>query len=450
MGLQDTPKGERFHIVLFGRRNAGKSSLLNAIVSQPLAIVSDVPGTTTDPVQKAMELLPLGPCLFTDTPGLDDEGELGQKRVEKALEELHRADAVILAVDIRLLASAPSGASGRDGGGKTETFPVPEGKRGLFKEESRLAEELEKRGIPYLLVLNQADTLLRAEADKIKSRLVSKNRGIPVLLTSAVTGEGIEKVKEQLGMWALETEHKPPLAGDLIAPGETAALVVPIDAAAPKGRLILPQQQVIRDILDHHGTAVISQPQELPVLLGQMRDQIKLVITDSQVFKEVVDVVPDDIFLTSFSILFARYKGNLSFFLEGVKAVKELKDGDKILMAEGCTHHRQCEDIGTVKIPALLKKRTGKQLQIETCSGKEFPKHLSDYSLIIHCGGCTLQEKEMKYRMEQAEKAGVPMVNYGIFLAAAGGILDRSIAGLGHRENHVKNKESTGKTDEII
>lgn len=410
MSLQTTPTGERLQIVLFGKRNAGKSSLLNAVTGQETAIVSDTPGTTTDPVSKAMEILPIGPCMLTDTPGLDDEGELGKKRIEKALRFLHKADVVLLVIDINSLAEEDLGTE-----------------KGLPKEEAALVRTIEDKNLPCLIVLNQADRMELSKAEEIRKNIAGKHALSKVLLTSAVKKTGIEELKEALIEKTPFENQKRSIIGDLVEPEEFVVLVVPIDSAAPKGRLILPQQQVIRDLLDHHAAAVVTQVEELEHVLMSLKGQVKLVITDSQAFQEVAKIVPEEIFLTSFSILFARYKGNLDTLVEGVHALKNLKDGDRILIAEGCTHHRQCEDIGTVKIPRLLKSYTGKELVIETSSGAGFPKNLSRYAMVIHCGGCTLPEKEMKHRIEMAEECQVPIVNYGIFLAQVNGILERSV-----------------------
>lgn len=411
MSLQETPNGERFQIVLLGKRNAGKSSVLNALIGQSLAVVSDVPGTTTDPVSKAMEILPIGPCMITDTPGLDDEGELGKQRVQKTVQTLHRANLVFLILDSSRL-----------------TEEELETKRGMSALETELAEQLEKQQIPYLILLNQTDRIERREAKRYQQILGKKNRAGAVLSISAEKKEGLEELKKALVQTVAIKEKEKCLVGDLVSKGELVILVVPIDSAAPKGRLILPQQQVIRDLLDHHAMAVVAQPEELPKLLERFSGQVSLVITDSQAFSEVAGLVPEEIFLTSFSILFARYKGELEPFLKGVEAVKKLQNGDRVLMAEGCTHHRQCEDIGTVKIPRLLRNYTGKELIFETISGTGFPEDLSRYAMMVHCGGCTLPEKEMKFRLQKAEDARLPVVNYGILLAFFSGILERSCA----------------------
>lgn len=417
MSLQETPKGERFHIVLYGKRNVGKSSLLNALTGQPLAIVSDTAGTTTDPVSKAMEILPIGPCLLVDTPGLDDEGELGRKRVEKALQVMNTADAVIFVLSAMEV--------------KEKLFSQGEMGNGVLLEEKKWSRIFEEKKVPCLFVVNQADRLEDTEAVAMKERLTELFRtdgkvGVEPVFASALNGSGIEELKQAL-IRIRPKEQERYIIRDLIEQGEMVVLVVPIDSAAPKGRLILPQQQVLREILDHHAVAVVTQTGELPSVLEKLKGQVKLVVTDSQAFKEVDAMVPPEIFLTSFSILFARYKGELGILTDGVKALEGLKDGDRILIAEGCTHHRQCDDIGTVKIPKLLKKYTGKELFIETSSGTDFPESLKKYAMVIHCGGCTLHEKEMKRRLECAAENQVPIVNYGIFLAYVNGILERSI-----------------------
>lgn len=391
MGMNDTPRGERVHIALFGKRNAGKSSIINALTNQEIAIVSDYKGTTTDPVYKAMELLPIGPVVMIDTPGLDDEGALGALRIAKAKEVLSKTDIALIVVD---------------------------SSEGISSLEKDLIEEIKERKIPYLVLFNKAD-LMTEKSGTIEN----DTEGIYV---SAKTGEGIEEVKETLGKrFSVENERK--IVGDLIEPGDLVVLVVPIDKAAPKGRLILPQQQTIRDILDHGGISVVVRDSELKEALHGLGKKPKLVITDSQAFAKVSKVVPDDIMLTSFSILFARYKGELSDLVNGAKALEKIKDGDTILMGEGCTHHRQCDDIGTVKLPRWIREYTKKEIQIETSSGNGFPEDLSKYAMIVHCGGCTLNEKEMKNRMRRAKKQKVPMVNYGVLIAYMNGILKRSL-----------------------
>ena len=391
MSLNLTPKGERVSIGIFGNTNSGKSSLINAITSQSLSIVSEVKGTTTDPVSKAMELLPVGPVLIYDTPGLDDLTALGKKRVEKAYEVLDKSDIVILVVDA---------------------------KRGFTEEDEKFEEELKKRNTPFIKVFNKID--LTDEYD-------SERADISV---SSVTGENINELKELIAARAPKDDEKH-IVSDLISEGDTVVLVIPIDKAAPKGRLILPQQQTIRDILDKHAIAVTCQDINVRQTIDSLKKKPRMVITDSQAFRQVARDVPEDIELTSFSILFARYKGELLPFIEGIKAVENLQDGDTVLISEGCTHHRQCGDIGTEKIPKLLKKHTGKDLNLEFTSGNEFPRDLSAYSLVIHCGACMLNAKEMKSRIGYSSSQNVPIVNYGMFIAYVNGILPRALKPLG-------------------
>lgn len=406
MSLNSTPSAERIHIGIFGKRNAGKSSLINGITGQDLAIVSPVEGTTTDPVQKAMELLPLGPVVLIDTPGIDDEGELGALRVKKSYQMLNKCDLAVVVSNI------------------CEEFSV---------EDQNLLNIIEKKKIPCMIVFSQSDRVSKEEEEKKLQEMKHKFRkqlgeAAPVLLAaSAVTGYGIREVKEELGKMILQEEHEKKLVRDILAPEKFTVLVVPIDKAAPKGRLILPQQQTIRDILEGGGAAVVVRESELEETLCRMKGQIGLVITDSQVFEQVGKIVPENIPLTSFSILFARYKGELEPLISGVCVVEELKEGDRVLICEGCTHHRQCNDIGTVKIPEWLQKKTGKTLQFSFTSGGEFPQDLSPYRLIIHCGGCMLNAREMKYRIACGEDAGVPITNYGILISYLKGTLERSI-----------------------
>lgn len=399
MGLNNTPNADRVHIGIFGRRNAGKSSVINAVTGQNLAIVSDVLGTTTDPVYKAMEILPLGPVVLIDTPGLDDVGELGELRVQKAFQVLNKTDIALLVLDIN---------------------------SGFSKEEEKLLELVKAKNIPFVAVLNKTDI---AKEDKIKEfeKLLKDKYNIEnVVSVSAEKKDGIFELKEKIASLNTEKE-KSPIISDLVCPGETAVLVVPIDESAPKGRLILPQQQTIRDLLDHNAMAAVTQVTTLAKTLEGFKEPPKIVVTDSQAFKEVAKIVPESVPLTSFSILFARHKGELSTLVKGVKAMDNLKDGDTVLISEGCTHHRQCNDIGSVKIPNAVRKYTGKNLNFEFTSGGEFPLDLSKYSLIIHCGGCMLNEREMKYRIACANDAGIPMVNYGVLLAHVNGILNRSL-----------------------
>ena len=387
MGLNETPKANRIHIGIFGRRNAGKSSIINAITGQELAIVSDVKGTTTDPVSKSMELLPLGPVTIIDTPGLDDEGMLGKKRIEKAYQVLNKTDIALLIVDSSL---------------------------GLSSEDEEILSLIKDKNIPYLVVMNKSDL--------IETKIEDEN----YIYVSTVTKENINELKELIGKIAPKESEKV-IVSDLINPSDKVILVIPIDKAAPKGRLILPQQQTIRDILDKGAVAIMCKEDELKDTISLMKEKPKLVITDSQAFKRVSLDTPKDIPLTSFSILFARYKGEIDILLKGVRKVKELKDGDIILISEGCTHHRQCGDIGSEKIPKLLKKFTNKDLKFEFSSGTEFPKNLDKYALVVHCGGCMLNEKEMKHRISYTNNQGLEIVNYGILLAYLNGILQRAV-----------------------
>ena len=391
--LHETPSGERVHISLFGRRNAGKSSLINAITGQSLAIVSEQKGTTTDPVSKAMELLPLGPVLVTDTPGLDDEGELGALRVEKARQVLGKTDIALLVVD----ACA-----------------------GLSPEDRELLALLRERNLPRLLVMNQCD---RLPENTPRPAL----EGETTLWVSAATGENIHQLKEAIAALRPASGLEKRIVADLLSPGDLVVLVTPIDEAAPKGRLILPQQQTIRDILEAGAMAAVTRETELPQTLAALKAPPRMVITDSQAFAKVSKDVPETVPLTSFSILFARYKGNLMGALRGVKALETLEDGDKVLISEGCTHHRQCNDIGTVKIPGWIRKKTGKEPEFVFTSGGEFPQDLTPYRLIVHCGGCMLNEREMQTRARRAAEQGVPMTNYGILIAHITGILARSV-----------------------
>ena len=389
MGLNDTPSGERVHIGFFGRRNAGKSSVVNAVTGQELAVVSDSKGTTTDPVKKAMELLPIGPVMIIDTPGFDDVGALGEQRVKKTKQILNRTDVAVLVID------------------------AVEGMQQCDRELQNIFEE---KQIPYLLVYNKMDLLEQIPEEKQRE-----------IYVSALKKERIEELKERIAAIGKVSDGKLQLVGDLIHPSDLVLLVIPIDKAAPKGRLILPQQQVIRDVLEADGAAICVKEYELRELLDKLGTTPALVITDSQVFAKVSADVPEEIPLTSFSILMARYKGLLDTAVEGVTAIDSLKDGDRILIAEGCTHHRQCDDIGSVKIPRWLRNYTGKELEIETCSGQSFPEDLSPYTLVIHCGGCMLNEREVRYRMKCAKDQQVPITNYGIAIAFMQGILKRSV-----------------------
>ena len=398
VGLNQTPMSERTHIGFFGKRNAGKSSVMNAVTGQELAVVSDVKGTTTDPVYKSMELLPLGPVVMMDTPGIDDEGELGSMRVRKSYQVLNKTDAAVLVIDGTVGASA---------------------------EDEALLERIRKKNIPFIVVINKKELADTAVEEAVKRRLTLDDGQLA--LVSAATGEGIHELKERIASIARVEEPEKYLVRDLLEPSDIAVLVVPIDSAAPKGRLILPQQQTIRDILEADAVSVVVKENGVKNALGQLNKKPKMVITDSQVFAQVAADTPEDIQLTSFSILMARYKGNLEQAVRGVTALDGLEDGDMVLISEGCTHHRQCDDIGTVKIPRWIREYTGKDVQIVTSSGTEFPDDLKKYKLIIHCGGCMLNEREMKYRLSCAADQGVPMTNYGIMIAYVKGILKRSV-----------------------
>ena len=421
MGMNETPSADRVHIGFFGRRNAGKSSIVNKVTGQELAVVSDVKGTTTDPVSKAMELLPMGPVVIIDTPGIDDEGHLGELRVRKAKQVLNRVDVAVLVVDATV------------------------GKTSVDEELIRIFKEKE---IPYLVVYNKADLLKTKDGnqfssenklnqnthtDTVKENSVSQNQDHEIqnteqsIYASAATGQNIYELKERIASLAVTDELKLRLVGDLLEPSDFAILVVPIDKAAPKGRLILPQQQTIRDVLEAGAAAIVIKEDELSNTLETLGKKPKLVITDSQVFAKVSKETPEDIWLTSFSILFARFKGNLKAAAAGAAAIDRLKDGDKILISEGCTHHRQCDDIGTVKLPRWIRNYTGKDLEFEYSSGREFPEDVTKYSLIVHCGGCMLNEREMRYRQKCALDQEIPITNYGIAIAYMQGILKRCV-----------------------
>lgn len=398
MGMNQTPTSERVHISFFGKRNAGKSSVINAVTGQDLSIVSSVMGTTTDPVYKTMELLPLGPVMIIDTPGIDDKGELGALRVRKSYQVLNKTDIAILVVDSTI--------------GKTE-------------EEFALIHRFHKKKIPYLVVYNKIDLLSNKE---IKNLAMSVRPG--EVLVSASSNMNIYELKEKIASLKPEDTHKYPLIQDLIEPLDLVILVVPIDKAAPKGRLILPQQQTIRDILERGALSLVVRDTELKDTLEHFRAQgirPRLVVTDSQAFARVSRDTPEDITLTSFSILFARYKGELETQLKGVSSLSSLEDGDRILISEGCTHHRQCGDIGTSKIPDWIRNYTGKKPVFEFTSGTEFPEDVSSYKMVVHCGGCMLNEREMKYRIACCQDQGVPITNYGILIAQVTGILKRSL-----------------------
>lgn len=393
--MNQTPSANRTHIGIFGKRNAGKSSLINAITGQNYAIVSDVLGTTTDPVLKSMELLPLGPVVIIDTPGLDDEGELGALRIQKAYQILNKTDIAVLVIDASF---------------------------GVTKEDSEILKRIHEKEIPCVIVVNKSDICPNCNLEDLP--LPDSDSAI---LVSSKTGEHIHELKELLAQQASQDTIQKSIVADLLNPLDFVALVVPIDSAAPKGRLILPQQQTIRDILEAKASAIVVQETELAETLTSLGKKPKMVITDSQVFKKVSAVTPDDILLTSFSILFARYKGNLKTLVDGASALDSLKNGDCILISEGCTHHRQCDDIGTVKLPNWIRNYTKKEIEFEFTSGTEFPLDLSSYKMIVHCGGCMLNEREMKYRLKCAEDAKIPITNYGTCIAYINGILNRSL-----------------------
>lgn len=405
MGMNETPSANRVHIGIFGRRNAGKSSMVNALTGQELAIVSDVKGTTTDPVTKAMELLPLGPVVMIDTPGLDDEGELGGLRVRKSYQVLNKTDLAVLVADGEVL---------------------PDGEQPLLTERLLTERFIEKK-IPYAVAVNKAELLTEREKALFAAVFKKENEEGRLLFVSAESGGNIYALKESIAKLLPKEDMTGKLVGDLLLPGDLAVLVVPIDSAAPKGRLILPQQQVIRDCLEAGAVSVVTRETELCDTLDALGKKPSVVITDSQAFERVAKDTPRDICLTSFSILFSRYKGNLAQQAEGAKAIRTLTDGDTVLISEGCTHHRQCEDIGTVKMPRWIREFTKKDIQFAFTSGTQFPEDLTGYALVVHCGGCTLNEREMKYRLACAKDQGVPMTNYGIAIADMHGILDRSL-----------------------
>lgn len=391
-GLNERPSSERPHIAFFGMRNAGKSSLVNAVTNQQLSLVSDIKGTTTDPVQKAMEILPLGPVVIIDTPGMDDEGALGELRIQRAIRTLDKTDIAVLVIDA---------------------------KKGKSEADSQLEALIKSRNIPLITVFNKSDLL--AVTPDISSR-------DKTIYLSSKTGSGVNELKSLLGNIIGKSENDRHLVSDIISPGDIVVLVTPIDESAPKGRMILPQQQVIRDVLDGGAVNVVTKESELKTALSCLKNPPRMVITDSQAFGIVSRIVPESVPLTSFSILFARYKGDLAEAVKGARKLDSLKDGDKILISEGCTHHRQCGDIGTVKLPNWIKKHTGKHPEFTFTSGGEFPSDLSEYSLIIHCGACMINAREMASRIQRAKAAGVPITNYGTAIAHMHGILDRSLS----------------------
>ena len=389
MSLNNTPSSERLHIGFFGMRNAGKSSLVNAVTGQSLSLVSHIKGTTTDPVKKAMELLPVGPVVIVDTPGLDDEGILGEMRVKRARDMLSGVHVAVLVVDAL---------------------------RGMSDEDKSLVAEIESRKLPLIIAMNKADLL----------GSVPEN-GDNIIYVSAETGSGINELKEKLASLSETAKSDRKILADIVSKNDVVMLVTPIDESAPKGRLILPQQQTIRELLEIGAVTIVVQVEEIPTALDSLRIKPKLVITDSQAFGRVSELVPEDIMLTSFSILFARYKGDLDTVVGGADKLSHLRDGDRVLISEGCTHHRQCKDIGTVKLPDWIRKFSGKSLDFTFTSGGEFPDDLSDFALVVHCGGCTLNENEMKSRLEKCRQQGIPVTNYGTAIAEMNGILRRSL-----------------------
>ena len=402
MGMNQNPASERIHISFFGKRNAGKSSVINAVTGQDLAIVSNIKGTTTDPVYKTMELLPLGPVMLIDTPGIDDEGDLGALRIKKSYQILNKTDIAILVVDVLI---------------------------GITEHEEALIHRFQEKNIPWILIYNKAD-LIPGEISGTVFPPHTDTAAGNELFVSAATGSGIHELKEKIASLKPEDTHKYPLISDLVCPLDLVILVIPIDKAAPKGRLILPQQQTIRAILECGALSLVVRDTELKDTLEHFLSKDihpRLVITDSQAFAQVSSVTPEEISLTSFSILFARYKGDLGTLTEGAAALKNIQHGDKILIAEGCTHHRQCDDIGTVKIPNMIRKFTGAEPEFVFTSGTEFPDDVSDYKLVVHCGGCMLNEREMKYRIACCRDQKVPITNYGILIARITGILNRSL-----------------------
>lgn len=397
MSLNDTPRSTRVHIALFGKRNSGKSSIINAITDQEIAIVSDVKGTTTDPVYKSIEILPIGPCVIIDTAGLDDVGDLGELRIKKTMEVLNKTDVALFVIDTTV---------------------------GITDEDRMIIDRIKEKKIPLIVVLNKTDI---SEVSNEEIINLKKELKAPVIAISALKKQGIKELKKKIISVLPEDEDKFKIVGDLINPGDFVVLVTPIDKAAPKGRLILPQQQTIRDILESDAIAIVTKEYELKETLENISKKPKLVITDSQAFLKVAADTPKDILMTSFSILFARFKGDLVELIKGVKAIERLKDGDKILISEGCTHHRQADDIGRVKIPRWIRQITGKKLEFEFSSGNSFPDDVQKYSLIVHCGGCMLNRRGMMYRINSAKSLNIPIVNYGVLIAYVQGILDRAL-----------------------
>ena len=400
MSLNDAPQGVRVHIALLGKRNAGKSSIINAISGQETAIVSSIKGTTTDPVYKQMEILPIGPCVFIDTAGIDDTGDLGKLRMKKTLEVLNKTDIALFVVDAEIL---------------------------LTKEDYNVISDVKGKKIPLIVILNKIDKIILPEETKTKIEILKEELQCQVVMVSALKNIGIDKLKSELIKLIPPDEDKFKIVGDLISAGDFVVLVTPIDKAAPKGRLILPQQQTIRDILESDAIAVVTKEYELKETLENLKKKPKLVITDSQVFLKVAADTPKDILMTSFSILFARFKGDLPELIKGARAIKKLKNGDKVLIAEGCTHHKQSDDIATVKIPRWVRQRTGKNIEFEYASGVNFTDDVKKYALIIHCGGCMLNRAGMLSRIESAKQYNVPIVNYGILIAYVQGILERAL-----------------------
>ncbi len=400
--MQETPKGSRPHIGVFGRRNVGKSSLINALTNQELALVSDIAGTTTDPVYKAMELLPLGPVMMIDTAGIDDEGELGELRVKKSVEVIRKTDLAVLVID---------------------------NQHEIADYEKMLLKKFSENETPVVVAVNKSD-LAVVEQKSIEK--IKEEYDLEAVAVSAEDGSGIEKLRDKIAEKTPQDDEEMFIIGDLINPGDTIVLVTPIDTAAPKGRLILPQVQTIRDVLDHDGMSIVTKERELKLALDNLKEKPKLVVTDSQAFMKVDADVPDDILMTSFSILFARFKGDLEIFLKGARKLKELTVNDRVLIAEACTHRRQADDIGTVKIPRWLRQKVGSDLQFDHVSGREYPENLKDYDLILHCGGCMLNQKEVISRLREADQAGIPVINYGMAIAQLHGILDRALKPFPH------------------